>query len=165
MILSLNKNQLNLFTLTSVKIMITEIVTGLLILFCIHLENNNKRLKFRNECLEQDKKDAKFLADVWEDKYNKVQKKLDKISKADPDSRQLLIFREKAQLSAEELGCPEVTVRIETDTDNNTEYSVFFRKDLRHVYYGEGSTMDEAIEQAVGDVDTAVYGFGEDDEL
>lgn len=74
---------------------------------------------------------------------------------------QLQEFRIKAGKAADTVNCPYVTVRIEMDTDNNTEYSVFFRKDLRHVYYGEGSNMNEAIQQALND---CLHGLLEEEE-
>ncbi len=79
-------------------------------------------------------------------------------------SKQLQQFRIKAQKAADTVNCPDVTVRIEMDTDNNTEYSVFFRKDLRHVYYGEGANMDEAIQQALNDVNECLHGLLEEEE-
>lgn len=77
---------------------------------------------------------------------------------------QLQQFRSKAQTAADAVNCPDVTVCIEMDTDKNTEYSVFFRKDLRHVYYGEGSNMDEAIHQALNDVNESLHGLLEEEE-
>jgi len=72
-------------------------------------------------------------------------------------AKELQQFRTKAQTAADAVNCPDVTVRIEMDTDNHTEYSVFFRKDLRHVYYGEGSSMEEAITQAMNDVNENLH--------
>jgi len=79
-------------------------------------------------------------------------------------AKELQQFRTKAQQAADAVNCPDVTVRIEMDTDKNTEYSVFFRKDLRHVYYGEGGSMDEAIHQALNDVNDSLRGLLEEEE-
>ena len=79
-------------------------------------------------------------------------------------AKELQQFRSKAQTAADTVNCPDVTVRIEMDTENNTEYSVFFRKDLRHVYYGEGSSMDEAISQALSDVNDSLFRLLEEEE-